>query len=118
MAVRSPPHSSCSDSSTTRRGRISTLREPRWGRRKPKSITAGVRATAFACWSGWLRNITKPRNNYSVFERSMPPDLIRGWTPVRVKKTRQNKRVEPGSDSIRTDKALAQQLEQQCDKLG
>jgi hypothetical protein len=27
------------------------------------------------------------------------------WTPVRVKKTRQNKRVEPGSDSIRTDKA-------------
>ncbi len=29
------------------------------------------------------------------------------WTPVRVKKTRQNKRLEPGSDSIRTDKALA-----------
>jgi hypothetical protein len=28
------------------------------------------------------------------------------WTPVRVKKTRQNKRLEPGSDSIRTDKAL------------
>jgi hypothetical protein len=27
------------------------------------------------------------------------------WTPVRVKKTRQNKRLEPGSDSIRTDKA-------------
>jgi hypothetical protein len=26
--------------------------------------------------------------------------------PVRVKKTRQNKRLEPGSDSIRTDKAL------------
>jgi hypothetical protein len=25
------------------------------------------------------------------------------WTPVRVKKTRQNKRLEPGSDSIRTD---------------
>jgi hypothetical protein len=24
-----------------------------------------------------------------------------------VKKTRQNKRLEPGSDSIRTDKALA-----------
>jgi hypothetical protein len=26
--------------------------------------------------------------------------------PVRVKKTRQNKRLEPGLDSIRTDKAL------------
>jgi hypothetical protein len=26
--------------------------------------------------------------------------------PVRVKKTRQNERLEPGSDSIRTDKAL------------
>jgi hypothetical protein len=28
------------------------------------------------------------------------------WIPVRVKKKRQNKRLEPGSDSIRTDKAL------------
>jgi uncharacterized membrane protein YkvA (DUF1232 family) len=28
------------------------------------------------------------------------------WIPVRVKKTRQNKRLEPGSDAIRTDKAL------------
>src|SRR6476661_10938509 len=28
------------------------------------------------------------------------------WIPVRVKKTRQNKRLEPGSNSIRTDKAL------------
>jgi hypothetical protein len=24
------------------------------------------------------------------------------WSPVRVKKTRQNKKLEPGSDSIRT----------------
>jgi hypothetical protein len=32
------------------------------------------------------------------------------WMPVRVKKTRQNKRLEPGSDSIRTDKALAEIL--------
>jgi hypothetical protein len=31
---------------------------------------------------------------YSVFERSMPSDLIRGWMPVRVKKTRQNKNPE------------------------
>ncbi|WP_213740336.1 hypothetical protein [Bradyrhizobium sp. dw_411] len=29
------------------------------------------------------------------------------WIPVRVKKTRQNKRAEPGSDSIRADMALA-----------
>jgi hypothetical protein len=36
----------------------------------------------------------------------MPSDLIRGWTPVRIKKTRQNKNLEPGSDSIRNDKAL------------
>jgi hypothetical protein len=28
----------------------------------------------------------------SVFQRSMPSDLIRGWIPVRVKKTRQNKK--------------------------
>jgi hypothetical protein len=35
----------------------------------------------------------------------MPPDLIRGWTPVRVKKTRQNKKLEPGSDLIRTEEA-------------
>jgi hypothetical protein len=27
------------------------------------------------------------------------------WIPVRVKKTRQNKNLEPGSDSIRTEKA-------------
>jgi hypothetical protein len=37
----------------------------------------------------------------------MPSDLIRGWVPVRVKKTRQNKRLEPRSDSIGTEKALA-----------
>src|SRR3977135_1391869 len=28
------------------------------------------------------------------------------WTPVRVKKTRQNKKLEPCSDSIGTEKAL------------
>jgi transcriptional regulator with XRE-family HTH domain len=33
------------------------------------------------------------------------------WIPVRGKKTRQNKRFEPGSDSIRTDKALDHQTE-------
>jgi hypothetical protein len=45
--------------------------------------------------------------NQSVFERKPAPDLIRGGYPVRAKKTRPNKRPEPGSDSIRTDKALA-----------
>jgi hypothetical protein len=29
------------------------------------------------------------------------------WMPVRVKKTRQNKNLEPRSDSIKTEKALA-----------
>jgi hypothetical protein len=32
----------------------------------------------------------------------MPSDVIRGWKPVRVKKTRQTKNLEPGSDPIRT----------------
>jgi hypothetical protein len=30
----------------------------------------------------------------SVFERGMPSDVIRGWIPVRVKKTRQKKNPE------------------------
>ncbi len=36
------------------------------------------------------------------------------WISVRVKKTRQNRRLEPGSDSIRTDKALAKPVDQPC----
>jgi hypothetical protein len=36
----------------------------------------------------------------------MPSDLIRGWIPVRVRKTRQNKRLELRSDSIGTEEAL------------
>src|SRR6202021_1034639 len=35
------------------------------------------------------------------------PGLDPGWIPVRVKKTRQNKNLEPRSDSIGTEKALA-----------
>ncbi|MDE2601951.1 MAG: hypothetical protein KGL62_06220, partial [Bradyrhizobium sp.] len=46
----------------------------------------------------------------SVFERSMPSDLIRGWIRVRVKKTHQNKNPEPRSDSIRTETAPAEQV--------
>jgi hypothetical protein len=38
----------------------------------------------------------------------MPSDLIRGCVPVHVKKTRQNKKLEPPFDSIGTEKALAQ----------
>jgi hypothetical protein len=34
-----------------------------------------------------------------------------------VKKTRQNKRLEPGSDSIRTDKALGTVCEPNPDKV-
>src|SRR4051794_7221255 len=32
------------------------------------------------------------------------------WTPVRAKKMRQEKRPEPGSDSVRTDKTLARKI--------
>jgi hypothetical protein len=42
-----------------------------------------------------------------VFSQSLPPDLIRGLIPVRVKKTHQNKRERLGSDPIRTEKASA-----------
>jgi hypothetical protein len=41
-----------------------------------------------------------------AFSSEACPGRDPGWMPVRVKKTRQNKRLEPGSDSIRTDKAL------------
>jgi len=33
---------------------------------------------------------------------NLAPDLIRGWRPVRVTKTHQYKKLEPGSDPIRT----------------
>src|SRR5947207_7977267 len=36
----------------------------------------------------------------------MPSDLIRGWIPVGVKKTRQSKKIEPRSASIGTETAL------------
>ena len=40
----------------------------------------------------------------------MPSDLIRGWKPVRVRKTRQIKNPEPRFDSIETEKAPASRL--------
>src|SRR5882672_4872691 len=35
------------------------------------------------------------------------------WMPVRVKKTRQNKKIEPRSDSIGTEKALVKRTQHQ-----
>ncbi len=43
---------------------------------------------------------------HSVFRAKACPGLDPGWRPVRVKKTRQNKILNPGSDAIRTDQAL------------
>src|SRR3984885_13300715 len=48
------------------------------------------------------------------FRAKACPGLDPGWIPVRVKKTRQNKRLEPGSDSIRTDKALVDRMTNHC----
>jgi hypothetical protein len=42
-------------------------------------------------------------DRYSVFERSMSSGLTRGRAPVPVKKTRQNKKLEPGFDSIKAE---------------
>jgi hypothetical protein len=41
----------------------------------------------------------------SVFKRSMPSGLTRGWIPVRVKKMRQIKNLQPRFDSIETETA-------------
>jgi hypothetical protein len=40
------------------------------------------------------------------FQAKACPGLDPGWEPVRVKKTRQIKNLEPRFDSIETDKAL------------
>src|ERR1700723_525316 len=45
-----------------------------------------------------------------AFSSESLPGLDAGWIPVRVKKTRQNKNPEPRSDSIGTEKALADQI--------
>ena len=45
------------------------------------------------------------------FRAKACPGLDPGWVPVRVKKTRQNKKLEPGSDLIRTGNALEIQNE-------
>jgi len=56
------------------------------------------------CWSAVGQNIIA-----QLRERGLEARLERfpaKWTPVRVKKTRQNKKLEPRSDSIGTEKAL------------
>jgi DNA-binding MarR family transcriptional regulator len=53
-----------------------------------------------------VQNCRRPAAGWSVFKGSMPSDLIRGWKPVRVKKTRQIKNLEPRFDSIETEEAL------------
>src|ERR1700733_14961063 len=40
-----------------------------------------------------LRGTRRFLVSHGVFGRSMPSDLIRGWKPVRVKKTRQKKKL-------------------------
>src|SRR5437763_1323608 len=99
MAAPSPQRSSCSVSSTTRHGRTSTSREPRWVRQKPISIRVGDQASAFVCSSGWSRSFTKPGNSgnpmtevlfYHLQNMSLdsvlPPllekSLERGWRVV------------------------------------
>src|SRR6266404_2129299 len=57
-------------------------------------------------YSSRIANWGRRHSERERFRAKACPGLDPGWTPVRVKKTRQNKRVEPGSDSIRTDKAL------------
>jgi hypothetical protein len=42
---------------------------------------------------------------------SMRSRFQANWVPVRVKKTRQNKKLEPGSDSIGIDQAPRQNFE-------
>ena len=63
------------------------------------SNTGGVRvfrcATGTAARGAATGEIAQASTDESVFERSMPSDSIRGWIPVRVKKTRQNKGLEP-----------------------
>jgi hypothetical protein len=44
------------------------------------------------------------------FQAKACPGLDPGWTPVRVKKTLQNKKTEPRSDAIGTEKALCHPL--------
>src|SRR6185437_4206548 len=59
--------------------------------------------------SEWRKHPPDPAKRRCVHNASFSrftKALRAKWVPVRVKKTRQNKKVEPGSDSIRTEMAL------------
>src|SRR2546429_7346377 len=46
------------------------------------------------------RPLNKPLWEASAFQRSLPSDLIRGWVPVRAKKTRQRNRLAQRDDEV------------------
>jgi hypothetical protein len=75
-------------------------------RADPKTIR-GNRSCAW--WWADTGEITPPRILVRVGERFQAkacPALDAGWRPVRVKKTRQIKNLEPRFDSIRNGKRL------------
>src|SRR5713101_7137792 len=53
---------------------------------------------------------SKSSGETRAFSSEACPALDAGWVPVRVKKTRQNKKIEPRSDSNGTEKALGNQV--------
>jgi DNA-binding HxlR family transcriptional regulator len=62
-----------------------------------------------------VKDLFAQRNWASVEVKSQARALERfpaKWSPVRVKKTRQNKKQEPRSDSIGTEKALTSRLDE------
>jgi hypothetical protein len=72
-----------------------------------EDIDAGIRLTppyGKSVIAVQMRHAIAAMQGRSVFQRSMPSDLIREWRPVRVKKTRQNKNPEPRSASIGTER--------------
>ena len=76
----------------------------------PKPLRQARRARVHGCHGKFFTSAARDHRgentDWSVFKRSMSSGLARGWTPVRVKKTRQNKIMEPASDSIGSGKAL------------
>src|ERR1700694_4947883 len=99
MGDRSPRRSSCSASSTRRRGRISTSPAPASPRRRTRSTRAGAPAGACGCSTTWWRSTTKssphgPEMTEVLFyhlqhqplERALPAllekSLERGWRAI------------------------------------
>jgi hypothetical protein len=56
--------------------------------------------------SGVLRGKSASFSIASKMPFEIPEHFQAKWTPVRVKKMRQNKNINPRSDSIGTEKAL------------